>query len=215
MSTESNLQSSTDSEDTLTIAVPPVNVKGMNHMEIQKEVTAHYHFIRGTVCKTVAKFGSRLGDSDIDDVVQNTAECLITGLASYRYTTPAKLRTWIWYCAYQRTVDALRRHNGLGMNTKKLVSRIDCVEARDWNEPGPGLILESESASPYAVAEAKERLARLRAAAEGLKEADAELLQLVATGEFNAHSYAEEHGCSANVAFVRRNRLRTMLKKVA
>lgn len=184
-------------------------------MEIDRAITAHYHFIRGTVCKTVAKFGSRLGDTDIDDVVQNTAETLVTGLAKYHYTTPAKLRTWIWYCAYQRTVDALRRHNGLGMNTKKLVCRIDCVEARDWDEPGQGLILEGEEASPFAVVEARERLARLRTAAEGLKEADAELLQLVATGDFNAHSYAEEHGCSANVAFVRRNRLRILLKKVA
>jgi RNA polymerase sigma factor (sigma-70 family) len=187
----------------------------MNHMEIQKEVTAHYHFIRGTICKISAKYGSRLCDSDIDDVVQNTAELLLAGLTRYNYTTPAKLRTWIGYCAVQRTVDYLRRHNGIGINTKKTVSRIDCVEGRNWDEPGRGIILEGQNASAFAVTEARERLARLFTAAKALRGADAEMFQLLATGEFNAHSYAEEHGVTANVAFVRRNRLRTMLKKVA
>lgn len=184
-------------------------------MEIQKAITDHYHFIRGTICKVSAKYGSRLSDADIDDVVQNTAEVLLRSLPTYRYTTDAKLRTWMGYCAAHRTVDYLRRHNSLGINTKSVACLLDCIEARDFDDPNPGIILSYDGQSPVEVAESRERLARLRTAAQALTEADAELFQLVATGEFDAHRYAAQHGVTANAAFARRSRLRAKLKDVA
>lgn len=186
----------------------------MNRMEIEKAVAEHYGYIRAVVRRTMGKYKGHAQDCDVDDIVQATSLGLVDGrLDNFRYTTDAKLRTWIGFVAVQRTVDHLRRGQ-LGTRAKFYAVPVDHTDVCE--EESPATVLPCDAPQAFEVVAARERLARLQTAAEGLDDTDRELLSLVAGDRLDVTAYAEEHGIAPATVYVRKRRMiRNLGKKLS
>lgn len=184
----------------------------MTRIEIDRAVTGNLGLIKGVICKTLQKYGSKLCSSDVEDIESNTVLCLLDGrLNNYNHTTEKKLQQWIGYIAMQRCIDYLR-------SLKKNVPL-----EQDSDDDSPSKLaqevksLAHESLSPEAAYLEREhqveRRARLQAAVASLSYDEQLAFEAMATEGYSTRSYAEREGIKESSVHTRRHRLIKNLRK--
>lgn len=158
----------------------------------------------------VANRGKGLADSDVDDIVAETAVRCLAAQASYN---PDMGTPEAWACTVARNV--LKDH--FKALKYRACASLDAPANADSDAPPWGATLPDPIPSPERVAIARDNLRQARCDAYQRSEADGRMFDAMAEegGDLDDTSYAQKVGAAHGMVRVRKARLRKALSEEA
>lgn len=165
------------------------------------DLTQYHHLIRSQVLKVA---GGQVAYDEIEDLVSTVyLKLLESKLAKYNPDKGASLTTFVGIIARKEAIDAMR----------KLSRRPQTTGMEDLRETQQATLVSTEVNALAALIH-REHHGRVKAAVNGLKDDEKDLIEAMMMDDFDTEAYAKKHGISTNTVYTKKHKAIKKLKAV-